>query len=262
MTGVLRAFIPFRNSLDSAVFHTENGIVKTCLRALPLVMLMSAITLSCSVPVGPGWDTPDAPVLSTPADTSAAGITLSWSPYPGATGYHVHAGNTPQGPYTTLTKEPVTDEQLTVLPAQIFPRMFGFFTVSAVTTEGETAQSECVEGWIRPANLAVTDFTPGATPAESVLTIQWDSIPGITQYNVYYAYHPEGPFYQIGSELFVNTTLSGITVLSTGAGEQCTASFYRSRSADAWFRIQAVVYADGLYYYSRESELLKDEALP
>ncbi len=232
------------------------------LRFCFLIVLIFSIILSCAVPVGPGWEDPDAPELSITSESARTSLDLSWTEYSGAVGYNLYVSDNPEGAFTLL-QENLSGTSFPVTPEMLSPKMFSFFRVTAVLSSGETEKSRPVEGRFITGDLSVSSFqADSSNPDQSVLTLEWEGIPTVTGYQILYSYHPEGVYYRLPAAGLQDITYDTQSILFPGQVDgKYRVSFLRSRASDAYFKVRAVFYnsADQKYYYSYESPALLDK---
>lgn len=236
--------------------------VQTPLRFLFLILLIFCMILSCTIPVGPGWDKPDAPELSITTESSRTSLDLLWETYSGAEEYNLYVSDNPDGVFS-LFQGNLSETKYSVTPDMLFPKMFSFFKVTAVLPSGETEKSWPVEGRFITGNLSIVSFQENsANPDESVLTLEWEGIQAVTGYQIYYAYYPEGIYYILPAAGLQDLTYDSHYILTPSqTNGKYRISFLRSRAKDAYFKVRAAVYnsADQKYYYSYESTALLDK---
>jgi hypothetical protein len=133
-----------------------------------------------------GSSTLQAPTLSTPANAStgsnASSLALTWDAVTGATQYQVYFGSTSTALslYATVTAPTVTSTVFNLNPGATY-----YWKVTAV--EGTTTASSAV--WSFTTALAApTLLAPanGITIDPTSITVQWSSVMGAAQYQVYF----------------------------------------------------------------------------
>jgi fibronectin type 3 domain-containing protein len=115
-------------------------------------------------------------------------ITLTWSPVPGATAYHVKRAAGPGGAYETVgTPEAATWEDVGLVNGANYR-----YKVSAENAGGESSDSIEI-----PASPVAPPAVPTglqAVPASGEVGLSWSAVQGATQYKVKRSLSPEGPF--------------------------------------------------------------------
>ncbi len=124
---------------------------------------------------------PLAPPSGLSAIQTPGGVALNWAASPDAVlGYHVYRANSADGAFARLTSSWVTGNNYTDTSVSA-----GNYTymVRAVTLQTNPSGSyyNLSEGVFAPINtVVVTPPSLTATPGDSGITLQWDSIPGFT----------------------------------------------------------------------------------
>lgn len=197
-----------------------------------------------------GWRNLPVPANVQASDgTSTAGVNVTWTAVPGATGYKVFRTIGTASP--VLAGEPSGGSTTSLVDADAPPGIVCTFAVRAVCALGDSAASVGNTGWrniAAPANVSATDGTSTAN-----VTVTWSAAAGATGYRVFRALGAAAPV-QVGTTLaagatsFVDTTAAigtvyGYTLRAVTAGGESAAS-----AADAGFRAlgtTAVTASDG-----------------
>lgn len=224
------------------------------IRHLPCMFLLFLCMSSCFLPVGPGWETPAAPVLKASEGDHPDRIEVSWTAWPGASAYQVYVCDTESGLYSALPSGPTSATAIEF--TDYLPYMRWYFTVAAIGASGEGERSLPAAGWVRPTNLG-TDAVWDSSSQR--LTLSWDAVPGIETYRLYYSYRSTGVFYSAtGSVVDPAADSEGFLTFPDASG-RLTAVIGRSRQTAAYFKVFAYARdADGTLMTSLASNAYLD----
>jgi hypothetical protein len=225
--------------------HTPAVLRFARLRRIALAVaatLVAAASSACAIDVPPADGVLDIrPEAS--AGAYADRIVVSWPSAPGAVGYNVYACDVDVGRYVRLNDS--TIEERTYECREFLPYFKYFFKITAVTADGESPMSPSATGWVCPANPSVRDLG-------SELELSWDAVPGVEAYRLEVALSPDGPYYAMNAYdagmvlpdagYSYDDSLAAFGFASAGARH---AARLRAPASDAWFRVRAILHADG-----------------
>ncbi|HKV94827.1 MAG TPA: neuraminidase-like domain-containing protein [Candidatus Angelobacter sp.] len=128
---------------------------------------------------------PAAPtgLAAVPGDTQ---ITISWNAGPGATSYNIYWATSPG--VTTATGTRITGATNPYIQTALVNGTTYYYIVTAVNALGESVASSGVSA--APAAPTTVPAAPTgltATPGDGLVSISWNSVPGATSYNIYWA---------------------------------------------------------------------------
>jgi fibronectin type 3 domain-containing protein len=155
--------------------------------------------------------TPEGPPPSAPTNIAAAPgnamVTLTWTASSGAASYNVKRSTTTGGPYTTLatsTSPAYTDS--TVINGTTY-----YYVVSAVNSEGESANSAQVSAIPQIPTVPVAPIQLVATAGNSQVSLTWAASTGATSYHLKRATTSGGPYVQIAAPTSTSYTDTSVT---------------------------------------------------
>jgi len=200
--NLLAAFSARTNYTDTAVV---NG--NTYFYSVTAVNTNGESSRSAYIGATPSAPQPPAAPAGLTATAGNAQVSLSWTASSGATSYRIKQSTTSGGPYSNIATNTTS---LTYTNTGLVNGTTYYYVVSAVNTNGESANSSQVSATPIAGSVPATPTGLTATAGNARVALNWSASSGATSYRMKRSTTSGGPY----SNIATNTT--SLTYTNTG----------------------------------------------
>jgi predicted phage tail protein len=195
--------------------NNKNLFQKTAVRTLPIALMLTfALVATGCIVIGGGSGSesrPSAPTGISIKVINSNKVRVSWNTSWGADYYRLYWADSASGPFDIV--EGASKIYETYFEVNIDSGWTYYFRVAAVTSTGESAQSDTVSA----TSGGSSGYAPSIPPyvytdvlSRSSIRVSWDSVSGATSYKVYYAVGSSYTKYLAGTAYGTSYTHSGL----------------------------------------------------